>query len=349
MTVTWPIKIGLAGCTGAMEVLGLHEAIDRIVAAEADGLDGVWVNEEHLAGQRRFQNSGCPSALTFLTFVAARTTRMRLGTTVLLLPLHHPLRLAEETATLQALSKGRVHLGISPGHNGNYFDAYGIDASCRYDDYDTTVDVLQRLWAGEEVDFNLSQFHGRNASLSILPPTPPKIYRGAYSDSSLRAAAEAQIPLAQHLIQSPASLRHGRDVYREFAPDPALAETLLRESPVSRFVFVADSDAEAEKKVDRHAVSLSNRLKTIGIHQRVGITTVEALDPVTFKRENAIWGSPETVATWLRGIASELGNDTFNCNLSWFGHTEADEVSHGFELLTKEVIPRVQNVPARSR
>ena len=350
MTERTALRIGLAGCLGGLEALGAMGAIDAILTAERAGLDGVWVNEEHL--QRSFTPTGgsgsCLAPLTFLSFLAARSTQLRLGTTVLLLPLHHPLRLAEETATLQLLSGGRLELGVSPGHPGPYFEAFGVDVQQRYTDYDQTVCTFQQLWAGDTVDATTSQSTLRGASLSIRPDRPPRVYRGAYSDNSLQAAARTGTPLIQHLIQSPDSLRHGREVYRSAAPDPDQATTLLADSPVSRFVYLTDDDADADRAGLTRAEQLTERLRRIGIDRRGGITLPADLDPNRFAHETAIVGTPTTVIARLRELGEEVGTTTINCNLGWFGATTAPEVKRGLHLLTATVIPALTTSSAAS-
>ena len=98
-----------------------RKTLDQIVAAEKLGYDSVWVSEHH------FTDDGyLPSSLLFLAAVAARTTRIRLGTLILLLPLHHPLRVAEDAAVLDILSNGRVDLGVAAGYRVEEFEAFEV-------------------------------------------------------------------------------------------------------------------------------------------------------------------------------------------------------------------------------
>lgn len=331
------LRVGLTGCLGGLEALSYSEAVARIADAEAAGLDGVWVNEEHL-GQPGARGT-CLSPLAFLAFVAGRTRSLRLGTTVLVLPLHHPLRLAEETATVHELSGHRLHLGVSPGHPGAYFTAFDVDPEQRYADYDATVAALRALWAGERVSMRTSRQQLTDASLQIIPEVPPVIYRGAFTTESAAAAARSDTPLVQHLIQSPESLRRGRAAYRAAAPDARRGAATLVASPVSRFVYLAEDDEQANAESALCAEALAQRLRMFGADRRRGATTLDDLDPVRLQTETAIVGGPATVAGRLRALADELGTDTVNCNLGWIGSVDAAALRRGFDLLCMEVIP----------
>src|ERR1700724_3023574 len=100
-----------------------RELIDESIEADRLGFETVWLAEVHFAP--RF--STMPTPLLLLAAIAERTTRLRLGTAVNLMPLHHPLRLAEEIATLDVLSGGRVNFGISRGANSRYMGGFGFE------------------------------------------------------------------------------------------------------------------------------------------------------------------------------------------------------------------------------
>ena len=97
------------------------EIFEQIIWAEQQGFDDVWLSEHH------FQEDGyAPSLLPIAAAIAARTTTMRIGTAVLLLPLHHPVRVAEDAATVDVISNGRFQLGVGVGYKVEEFDSFAI-------------------------------------------------------------------------------------------------------------------------------------------------------------------------------------------------------------------------------
>src|SRR5208283_4452428 len=119
--------IGLSGCGGGFEAVSSNEILELAETAEGLGFDAVWLNEEHLHGSNLVaEGRRCLSPLILASAILARTRTLRVGFSVLLLPLHHPIRLAEDIATLDVLSGGRVDLGISRGWNGRFMAAYGV-------------------------------------------------------------------------------------------------------------------------------------------------------------------------------------------------------------------------------
>src|SRR5215475_4028292 len=120
-------RIGLSGCGGGLESISSRELLDLAELAERLEFDGLWINEEHFQGSSiDVEGRRCLSPLILASAILARTERIRVGFSVLLLPMHHPIRLAEEIATLDVLSNGRVDFGISRGGNKRYLQAYGL-------------------------------------------------------------------------------------------------------------------------------------------------------------------------------------------------------------------------------
>src|SRR6476646_8744351 len=114
------------------------------IVEEADrlGTDAVWLSEHHL-----FDDGYLPQPLTFAAAVAARTTRVRIGTAVLLAPLHSAAEIAEQVAVVDLVSNGRVDLGLGAGYRVPEFELFGADISRRYGATDGRVRELRELWA----------------------------------------------------------------------------------------------------------------------------------------------------------------------------------------------------------
>ena len=101
--------------------------------ADSLGFEGLWLNEEHFQGSNlEIEGRRCLSPLVLAGAILARTRRLRVGFSVLLVPLYHPIRVAEEIATLDVLSRGRVDFGISRGANSRYLSAFGVSSEARH-------------------------------------------------------------------------------------------------------------------------------------------------------------------------------------------------------------------------
>ncbi|MDH3755261.1 MAG: LLM class flavin-dependent oxidoreductase, partial [Acidimicrobiia bacterium] len=123
------------------------EVLDQISWADDLGFSCAWVSEHHFT-----EEGYLPSVFSAMSAMAMRTTNMRLGTSVLLAPLHHPLRLAEEAAVVDAISGGRLDLGLAPGYRVAEFEAMGVPKAERGSRTDETIELLIKAWTEDRVE-----------------------------------------------------------------------------------------------------------------------------------------------------------------------------------------------------
>ncbi len=200
------------GIEDAQALVGLAER------AETLGFDSVWVHDHVFNVAHVLERIGDRpyyEPLALLSYVAARTTRVRLGTSVLVLPYHNPVRLAKTAATLDVLSGGRLVLGVGVGAVESEMEAMGTPFKARGAFTDEAIAVMRTLWT--EAD---PRFVGRYSRFAGMPFSPKPVQRpiplviGGVSRAAIRRAArlgDGWHPLGL----SPEALRHGTTALRE--------------------------------------------------------------------------------------------------------------------------------------
>jgi len=144
------------------------DVVDLAVEAERLGFDGIWLSEHHFQ-----DNQWCPSLLPILGAIAARTSTLRLGTNLLVAPYHHPIRLAEDVATVDLLSNGRLDLILGTGSIRREFDTFAIAPNERWGRTFETLEVLQRSFSEEEFDHEGRYFQFPGLRMTTKPVQDP--------------------------------------------------------------------------------------------------------------------------------------------------------------------------------
>ena len=160
------------------------QTLEQISHAEELGFDQIWTSEHHF-----IDDGYSPSLLPICAAIAARTTRVRIGTNVLLLPLHNPLRVAEDAATVDVISNGRFDLGVAVGYRVEEFETFGVDRHHRGRMVDEAVMVIRRAWDEDSFSFEGRYYSYPNVMLTPKPVQQPcPIWIGGLTEPAIRRA-----------------------------------------------------------------------------------------------------------------------------------------------------------------
>ena len=190
-----------------------------------------------------------PSPLVFLSQVAARTSRIRLGTGIITLPLEHPVRVAEDTVVLDLLSGGRLEVGVGTGGTPSSFTAFGLDSANRSDIYDRSLAIVRNAWAGNSLE-------GGDTLYPSAPHLNDRVWQATFSTwGGIRAGKAGDGLMLSRTQPRPkeapqatlAEIQHPIiDAYLEALPrgtEPRIV--------ASRSVFVADDREEALRLAEK--------------------------------------------------------------------------------------------------
>src|SRR5690242_16496071 len=155
---------------GQTEADAFARSMEQVDAAERWGLDAMWLAELHMAPGR----SVLSAPLTVASAIAARTTRMKIGTAVQVLPLCHPLRLADEAATVDQLSQGRLIFGIGRSGFPRTYEAYGVAYGESRERFAEILEILKRAWS--QPSFSFEGKHYRFQNICMVPKPYQKPY-----------------------------------------------------------------------------------------------------------------------------------------------------------------------------
>jgi alkanesulfonate monooxygenase SsuD/methylene tetrahydromethanopterin reductase-like flavin-dependent oxidoreductase (luciferase family) len=312
------------------------EALAEVERAEALGFDSVWMEEHHGVRDHYW-----PSPLLVLAGFATRTSRLHLGTDVVVLPFYDPVRAAEDTAVLDVVSAGRVIFGAAIGYKPDEFALYRTPLEGRGTRFEEALLVIQALWTREAVTHPGPHYPLREARIEPKPiqkPHPP-LWIGGWGERSLgRAArlADAWVPGPTASLQKLLDARavYVRELRAAGRPEPAAW-------PLTRDTVIADTDARAVELAERHLLVNYRdeygggkwRHPLIGAEDRTPVDRLDALAADRF-----IVGGPERCIAQIRRFVDAFGVNHLIFRLFFPGMPHA-HILRELELLAREVFP----------
>lgn len=315
--------------------------LDLCVQSEALGYDNIWLTEHH------FVDDGySPSLFPIAGALAGRTSHIRIGTYLILLPMHSPVRIAEDTATLDLISNGRFDLGVGLGYRPIEFSAQGMSPKERGARLTEGVQIIQRLLSGESVTIEGKFSHLKDVLIrppALQRPHPP-IWLGALAPKAIDRAARLGFhfqsvgPAALNATYDEALAKYGRKT-----DDFQIAQ--------ARAVYVAPSRDQAWEIAAKPLHYMTEQYVRWFIEAsdmpgaddalKALVTVDEMLEKQSFDflGEPAIVGTPKDACEMIAEYQSRGRMTHFVCYFPT-GGMAPDLIRDGMSLFAREVIPR---------
>jgi natural product biosynthesis luciferase-like monooxygenase protein len=328
------------------------EQMELMRAAEDLGFDSVWPAEHHFT-----EYGYCASPALSLAAIAAETKRIRLGTGVVVLPLNHPLRIAEDYAFLDHLSNGRVDLGIGRGYQPLEFQRYGVEQTSTREQFHEALEVIRQAWTEDRVNFEGEHYRFEDVPIRPRPvqqPHPP-IWMAALSEGTFELAGRYGLNLLYGSVfgLSPdiAAARRA-DYHRGLREGGHSAEG--KQAACLIMVYAADSMEQAREEF-RDPVLWYYQTISKYVAPKPGEEAVKSYEMYTafrdvasaaswemlLERDAVVCGDPDYVAEKLLEYQQIYG---FSEVLCWtrLGGLDHRKVLRSMELMRDKVIPRLR-------
>ncbi len=304
------------------------DSFAEVAAAEEWGLDVVWLAEIHMNPTRSLLSA----PLTVAGAIAARTSRIKIGTAVQILPLGHPLRLAEETATIDQISGGRLIVGVGRSAFPRAYDAYGISYEESQDRFAESLGIIKQAWTEPVASHRGRYYSFDNFTLVPRPvQTPhPEIRIAASQPDTYAAIGRLGYPLFSAVRASPLSelgehARAYRAAWRE-AGHAGRARMYLQVP-----VYVAESRGAALTEAEAGMMRFSSYRADL---KRGPMSYADIL------REKGLVGTPDMVAARLAELREEAGLDGVSAEINPGSMLSHAQVMASLRLWCREVMPR---------
>ncbi len=325
------------------------ESFRLVDLAEAAGLDTVWLGEMHFNPNRSVLSAPIIVACSIVT----RTKRLRVGMAVQVLPLIHPLRIAEEAATVDQISKGRFEFGVGRSGNMRAYDAMGIDYEESRERFQEALDIILKAWSGETFSYEGKYNHITDATLSPLPYQKPfpKVRIASTTEDSFSRVGRLGFPIflsmrGMDVNDLEVNLKDYHKAWREAGHPGASGDISVR---LPMYVAPTDDEAVEDPKetIEAYFQRMRRRFEEgwggsgteYWERRQRRLAQLEKLTYDEILQTKVIFGSPERVIDRLTQYKEMLGLTGFTAELNPGGLLPPEAVHRSLKLLTDEVMP----------
>ena len=336
------IPVGYLPCTqdppsGANMARVIDEIIAEAQAVEASGWDGCFLTEHH-----QQEDGYLPNPLLLAGLVGMKTQRIKVGTCVLLLPLHQPVHVAEDCAVIDLTTKGRLILSIGVGYQPHDFEAFGVPMAERATRTEEALEVIRRCWTGQRFSYAGKHFHYTN---TLITPTPfqrpgPPVWMAAWTAPGLRRAARMTDGWIADPVQSLPVIKDYASRYR------AAAEKAGRKPHIClmRDAVMANSMKEAEAQSEPTMYTHRFYFHYGAYVPDEYLKDVKRPEDLTFAKaakDRLIVGSPDDCLEQLQRWQEEIRPDYLIMRFRQPGGPSHQKTLEAIRLFGEKVIPKL--------
>jgi alkanesulfonate monooxygenase SsuD/methylene tetrahydromethanopterin reductase-like flavin-dependent oxidoreductase (luciferase family) len=322
-----------------------EDILAQIALADALGFDTAWLGELHFS--RSFSILADP--LMVVAAAAQRTTRIRLGTAVTLLPLHNPIKIAEQAAVADVLSNGRLEFGVGRGTAPIHHTGYNVPLEESRERFEEALEVITQAWSHERFSYSGKFYSARDISVVPRPvqqPHPPIRLAANSPDSFANAGLRGWPIFATPVINPPDKLLGYLQSYRD-----ALPPSVKGDRAIAFSVHVAASRAQARLECERSLLhffqTAAERLRPLGEGDVKGFEAfqqaVARMQRMRFEdidQEIGVFGDPGYCVERIRELQRAFDIDEFICYFNQGGIMDPALVRQSMRLFAEEVMPR---------
>ena len=318
--------------------------LEQADTAEASGFDTAWFTEHHF----RTFGGMTPSATALISAVAQRTRRIRLGTAVIVLPLHHPLAVAEDMAVLDILSGGRIDLGVGRGMVDFEYKVFGSDWPKAQEKLEEQVKIIRAAWTQRPFTWR-GEFYNFPEPFEVLPPPlqqphPPIWMSAVFTEANFRWIGLQGFNLMHiswvqpNLARSRALINIYREALQEAGHDPATRDILVMFP-----AYCGETPAQAKKEAEQHWENWHGfAMEEVKNHPEPVRKAIGRMNYDVMAAENrAIFGDPAMCQAHLQRVREELGV-THVAGVFHFGGLPQERVLASMRLFGAAVAPALR-------
>ncbi|MCW2914393.1 MAG: luciferase family protein [Actinomycetia bacterium] len=325
--------------------------IEVVELLEELGFDGIWAAEHH------FRDYGViPNIFNLLSNLAARTEKLRLGTGIVVLPLHNPIHVAEEAAMVDLLSGGRLEMGIGRGYQSIEFESFGLDLSEARDRFNESLDMILGLWTQDDFEFK-GKFYETRHPLTLMPkpaqkPHPP-VHIAAVSPETVEIYAARGLPILADPAATFRKIAKAAETWHTTAAANDVDSDSV-ELVASRSVYVAATNEQAREDQARFEAMFDRSRIFNKASAPIDSKTGEVAKGFEFWQDKYLkggtvdndfrWeqleiiGDPERVISQIR-MVQEMGYSNLMCDFGSTRPVPIEEMRKTLKFFAAEVMP----------
>ncbi|MCE2405734.1 MAG: LLM class flavin-dependent oxidoreductase [Dehalococcoidia bacterium] len=313
----------------------IQDNLEQVRAAREGGFGMICAGQHYLSAPFTM-----PTSIPFLARMAAEADDMEVASSIVLVPLHNPVEMAEMVATMDAICSGRFIFGIGLGYREEEYAAFGVRREERVPRMAEALEVMKLLWTGEEVEF-----HGRfyqvprvTSTVRCVQQPHPPIWVAANNDGAIRRAGRLGYPWLVNPHATVATIRAQMDMYRGVLEESGVAG--LPALPMMREMYVAEDREVAMYESRPHLEGKYQAYADWGQDKALPGEESFEMPFEDLARDRFLIGTPDDIVSEIRRYEEELGVTHMIFRLQWPG-LEQDKVMKQLELMARYVIPRL--------